>query len=136
VSLIRATRARAAVPWLRMGAGIVSQVAPRSLYPLAAIRPTDNADAEFIMRAFGAGALALGAISSGLAGDTAGRKAMRMGAVMDLVDVGTLWRAYRQGKIGTVPVLVNTVGGIVFSTLGFIGSRPVKTPVDLASAAL
>jgi hypothetical protein len=63
-----AAGARAAVPWIRIAAGIVSQIAPRSIYPLAAIRAAENADAEFIIRAFGTGAIALGAISAGFAG--------------------------------------------------------------------
>jgi hypothetical protein len=110
----------------RLGSGIVAQFAPRVLYPVAAIRADDNADAEFIIRAFGARAMALGAISTGFAGETAARRAMRMGAVMDLLDIGTLWRCYHQGKIGKAPLALNTVGGIAFSTLGFIGSTHTR----------
>jgi hypothetical protein len=121
-----AARARAAAPWGRIGAGIAAQFAPRAVYPLAAIRADDNADAEFIIRAFGARAMALGAISTGFAGEAAARRAMRMAAVMDLVDVATLWRCYHQGKIGRAPLVLNTIGGVAFSALGFIGSTHAR----------
>ena len=114
--------ARTIVPWGRIVFGTLCVAAPDVALKSFMISPSANADGQILIRVFGSRAFVIGALSAGLAGPDAARRARRAGAVMDAVDVGSMTVAYRGGRMGTGAYIYNAVIGVAYSALGFYAS--------------
>lgn len=114
--------ARTIVPWGRIVFGTVCVTAPDAALKSFMVSPAANSDGQILIRVFGSRAFVLGALSAGLAGPDAARRAIRAGAVMDAVDVGSMTLAHRSGRMSTGAYVYNAAIGIAYSGLGFYAS--------------
>ncbi|MHB8695057.1 MAG: hypothetical protein ACYDHH_27800 [Solirubrobacteraceae bacterium] len=114
----RAT-ARTVVPWGRIVFGTLCVAAPDLGLKSFLIDPEANADGRLLIRVFGSRAFVIGALSAGLAGTEAARRAILAGAVMDAVDVSSMVRAQRDGRMSVAALAYNAAIGVAYSGLGF-----------------
>ena len=117
----RAT-ARIIVPWGRIVFGTLCVAAPDLGLRLFLIKPEANADGRLLIQVFGSRAFVIGALSAGLAGGDASRRAILAGAVMDAVDVSSMARARHEGRMSGAALVYNASVGVAYSALGFYAS--------------
>lgn len=117
------TVTRRFVPYGRIAFGSLCVIAPGVALRSLMLKPQDNPDGRLLIRVFGSRAFVIGVLSSGLNGPEATRRALNAGAVMDLVDLGSMAIAQRTGRLGTSALAWNTVIGLTFSAFGFLGAR-------------
>jgi hypothetical protein len=115
--------ARRVVPWGRIVFGTLCIAAPDIALKSFMLRPENNADGHLLIRTFGSRAFVIGALSAGLAGPDAARRAINAGAVMDLVDVSSMTRAFRAGRMGPAAFAYNALFGVAYAALGFQAAR-------------
>ena len=113
----RAT-ARTLVPWGRIVFGALCVVLPDLGLKSFMIDPEANADGRLLIRVFGSRAFVIGALSAGVAGADAARRAIFAGAVMDAVDVSSMVRAQRDGRMSVGALTYNASIGLAYSALG------------------
>jgi hypothetical protein len=121
---ISRSTARTIVPWGRIVFGTVCVLAPDAALKSFLVKPAENRDGRILIQVFGSRAFVVGALGAGVAGQDAARTAIRAGAVMDCVDVVSMFRAHRDGRMGTGALVYNAAIGVGYAALGFHASRP------------
>jgi hypothetical protein len=121
--MISRSAARTIVPWGRIVFGTLCIAAPDLALRSFMVNPEDNPDGPLLIRVFGSRAFVIGALSAGLAGDEAAQRAIRAGAVMDAVDVTSMVRAHRSGRMSTQALAYNAGIGVAYAALGIYASQ-------------
>ena len=113
--LISRATARSIVPWGRIVFGTLCVAAPNLGLRAFLINPDANADGRLLIRVFGSRAFVIGALSAGIAGPEAARRAILAAAFMDAVDVSSMARAQREGRMSATALAYNAVIGFYAS---------------------
>ena len=101
----------------RAGFGVSALVAPRLVVRLLGLRPEDNADYAYILRIWGTREAFVALMSAGAGGtSTSTVTALRLGMVVDSVDMVSLWLAHRSGRVH--PAALAFLGGAGAAAVG------------------